>query len=259
METFRPPDQWQGRAVLSVCPARNGALWVGTEGAGLYRLQNGVWTNFDPAQGIRNPYVWSLAEDAQGELWAGTWGGGLFAQQGDAFRFRAGPGDNYGRRCRRCYAAAKAGFGSAPARACCAIRTGKADLVRAENVASGAARCARHRRGQPGHSLVRHGGRRPGPPGDGELIRRFRKADGLSSDFIECLRLDRDGALWIGTFGGGLNRFKQGRFAAINREQGLPNSVIGHIEEDGQGFFWMSSHGGIIRVSRAGIEPLRRR
>ena len=46
-------------------------------------------------------------------------------------------------------------------------------------------------------------------------------------------------------------RFKQGHFAVINREQGLPNSVIGDIEEDGRGFFWMSSHGGIIRASQA--------
>ncbi len=76
----------------------------------------------------------------------------------------------------------------------------------------------------------------------------------MSSDFIECLHFDGDGALWIGTFGGGLCRFKQGHFAVINREQGLPNSVIGDIEEDGRGYFWMSSHGGIIRVSQAELD-----
>ena len=37
IETVSPPDQWQGRAVLSVCPGRDDALWIGTEGAGLYR------------------------------------------------------------------------------------------------------------------------------------------------------------------------------------------------------------------------------
>ena len=34
----------------------------------------------------------------------------------------------------------------------------------------------------------------------------------------------------------------------INREQGLPNGVIGHIESDGRGYFWMSSYGGILRA-----------
>ena len=68
----------------------------------------------------------------------------------------------------------------------------------------------------------------------GQTIRWFKKSDGLSSDFIECLHFD--GTLWIGTYGGGLNRFKDGHFAVINRQQGLPNSVIGDIEADDRGF-----------------------
>ncbi len=90
LETISPPDNWKSCPVLSVLPAPDGALWVGTEGAGLYRLQNGGWTNFDSAQGIRNPYVWSLAADGAGKIWAGTWGGGLFAQKDDAFDFAPG-------------------------------------------------------------------------------------------------------------------------------------------------------------------------
>ncbi len=51
VETISPPDKWKGCPVLSVLPAPDGALWVGTEGAGLYRLQNGGWTNFDSVAG----------------------------------------------------------------------------------------------------------------------------------------------------------------------------------------------------------------
>ena len=75
LETYSPPDKWNGCPVLSVLPAPDGALWIGTEGAGLYRLQNGDWTNFYLAQGIRNPYVWALAADGAGKIWAATWGG----------------------------------------------------------------------------------------------------------------------------------------------------------------------------------------
>ncbi|HEU5397003.1 MAG TPA: two-component regulator propeller domain-containing protein, partial [Verrucomicrobiae bacterium] len=49
IETISPPDNWKGCPVLSVQSAPDGALWVGTEGAGLYRLQGGRWTNFDGA------------------------------------------------------------------------------------------------------------------------------------------------------------------------------------------------------------------
>ena len=51
----------------------------------------------------------------------------------------------------------------------------------------------------------------------------------------------------------GLNRFKDGKFSVINHEQGLPNSVIGHIESDGRGYFWMSSYGGILRASETDL------
>ena len=82
-------------------------------------------------------------------------------------------------------------------------------------------------------------------------LRQFRQADGLSSDFVQCLHLETNGDLWIGTFGGGLNRLKDGHFATVSREQGLPADVICAIEDDGRGFYWMSSHNGIIRVNQA--------
>jgi signal transduction histidine kinase len=76
----------------------------------------------------------------------------------------------------------------------------------------------------------------------------------LPSDYINCLHFDTEGALWIGTFDGGLCRLKDGKFSVIDRAQGLPNSVIGDIEDDGHGHFWMSSHGGILRASKAELD-----
>jgi signal transduction histidine kinase/ligand-binding sensor domain-containing protein len=245
VETVSPPDHWKGRPVLSVLPAPDGALWVGTEGAGLYRLQNGDWTNFDPAQGIRNPYVWSLAADGAGKIWAGTWGGGLFKQTDDAFDFAPGL-ENF------------------------LLPTPALLFLRDELWIGTPAGASRYQNGK----LEQFNEIAGKPFGDvraiaqdksgalwfgtagGGLVRlqngnfhRYRRSDGLSSDFIECLHFADDGALWIGTFGGGLDRFKNGKFSVINREQGMPNGVIGHIEADGRGFFWMSSYGGILRAS----------
>ena len=245
VETISPPDQWQGRAVLSVYAETNGALWVGTEGAGLYRFQNNEWTNFNSPQGIRNPYIWSLAQDRTGRLWAGTWGGGLFVQNGDAFDFAPGM-ENL----------------TPPMPAMLFTRDGlwvgtTVGLLYYQN---GQATWFNQGDGKhPGDVRAiaqdSQGAIWFGTAGDGlsclqnQSLRQFKKSDGLSSDFIECLHFDGDGTLWIGTFGGGLDRFKDGRFSVINRQQGLPNSVIGNIEPDGNGFFWMSSYGGVIRAS----------
>jgi ligand-binding sensor domain-containing protein/two-component sensor histidine kinase len=245
LETISPPDKWKNCPVLSVLPAPDGALWVGTEGAGLYRLQNGQWANFDWAQGILNSYIWSLAADDAGKIWAGTWGGGLFKQKNDAFEFAPGL-ENI--------------LLQVPA----LLFVGDELWI---GTPAGVLRCqhGNHERlndigGQPFGDVRaiardKSGAMWFGTAGGGLVrlqngnYRRFKKSDGLSSDFIECLHFADDGALWIGTFGGGLDRFKDGKFSVISGKQGLPNGVIGHIESDQFGFFWMSSYGGILRAN----------
>ena len=248
IQTLAPPDQWQGRAVLSVCPGQNDALWVGTEGAGLYRFQNNGWSNFAAAQGIRNPYVWSLAEDVRGQLWAGTWGGGLFTQGGDRFEFAPGM-TNITPPMPALLNAREGGLWIGTAAGLLRYQEGRLTWFTENNgqVLRDVRTVAEDSQGAVWFGMA--GGGLACLENRG--IRQFRKADGLSSDFIDCLHFDAEGTLWIGTFGGGVCRFKQGHFAVINREQGLPNSVIGDIEEDGRGYFWLSSHGGIIRVSQA--------
>ena len=249
IQTISPPDQWQGRAVLSVCPGPGDALWIGTEGAGLYRFQDNGWTNFNylsPTQGIQSPYIWSLAQDERGRLWMGTWGGGLYVQNGDHFDLAPGM-ENI----------------TPPMPALLQARNGDLWIGTAEGLLRYQAGQTTWFQGSNGQTLrdVRtiaednRGAVWFGMAGNGlaclesNRIRQFRKADGLSSDFINCLHFGKDGALWIGTFGGGLNRLKDGHFSVINRKQGLPNGIIGDIEEDDRGFFWMSSHAGIIRAS----------
>ena len=50
-----------------------GAVWVGTDGGGLFRLGE---SGFEKIGGVY-PYILSLAEDQEGNIWVGTAGGGL--------------------------------------------------------------------------------------------------------------------------------------------------------------------------------------
>jgi signal transduction histidine kinase/streptogramin lyase len=245
--TVNSPDRWQGRGLLSIAAARNGALWIGTEGAGLYRVNQGEWQHFGAPEGISNLFVWAVSEDDRGRIWAGTWGAGMFVQQGNRFErppgledetvpmlalLQVGPEDTwigtevglihyqggslerYGRNKGLIYPDVRA-----------VVRDGEGNVW--FGMLGG------------GLGLIRGG-----------AVRQFRKANGLSSNFIQCLHVDQDGSLWIGTFGGGLNRLKEGRFAAIGTSQGLPNDVICSIVDDERGNFWFSSHGGLFRVNK---------
>jgi signal transduction histidine kinase/ligand-binding sensor domain-containing protein len=247
VEVLAPPDNWKSRPVLSVWPRPDGTLWVGTEGAGLYRLSAGNWKRFDDAEGLHNSYVWSLATDPAGRIWAGTWGGGVFYQPDDSFQFPPGLETMLTPIPAMYFLGDELWLGTATGAGL--YRHG--ELQRFNEIDGRpfgdvrgilADRSGTLWFGTAGAGLVRreHG-----------AFQRFRRSDGLSSDFIECLYVAEDGALWLGTFGGGLDRFKNGKFSVINRDQGLPNSVIGHIESDGRGNLWMSSFGGILRANEA--------
>ena len=76
-------------------------------------------------------------------------------------------------------------------------------------------------------------------------------ADGLSSDQIRSLVQDPDGTLWIGTFGGGLNALRDGRFYRYTARDGLLSDNIAHIEDDGRGSLWLATTRGICRIASA--------
>ena len=76
-------------------------------------------------------------------------------------------------------------------------------------------------------------------------------AQGLSHDHVRAIHEDADGVLWIGTYGGGLNRLQDGRFTAYGRKEGLPDTAVSRILEDARGFLWMSGNKGICRVARS--------
>ncbi|HXG47318.1 MAG TPA: two-component regulator propeller domain-containing protein [Methylomirabilota bacterium] len=241
----QPPDQWQGRAVLAVTEASDGSMWIGTEGGGLYRLQDGAWTRFDEAQGLSNRFVWSVTEDRRQRLWAGTWGGGLFRWQQGRFVI---PGTLTQERTPVC--ALLAGSDGS-------LWVGtQMGLLRLTD--QGVERLAEHwlradvravAEAADGTVWFGMSGGGLGRWRDG-VLSQFREADGLPSDYVWSLLAEPDGTLWVGTFGGGLCRWRGGRFATIGTPEGLPNNVICHIVDDGRGQLWFGSYGGILRASK---------
>jgi signal transduction histidine kinase/ligand-binding sensor domain-containing protein len=83
----------------------------------------------------------------------------------------------------------------------------------------------------------------------GDSIRQYTTADGLSSDQIRSLHPDADGTLWIGTFGGGLNAFRAGRFHHYSEDNGLLSDNISDVVDDGESL-WLSTTRGICRVEK---------
>jgi signal transduction histidine kinase/ligand-binding sensor domain-containing protein/DNA-binding response OmpR family regulator len=72
----------------------------------------------------------------------------------------------------------------------------------------------------------------------------------LATNSIYALWEDREGTLWIGTYGGGLIRRdpKDGTFTAFTEEQGLSNNLIWCLYEDRKGNLWIGTYDGLNRL-----------
>ncbi|MCU0424100.1 MAG: ATP-binding protein [Candidatus Kapabacteria bacterium] len=62
-----------------------GALWIGTNGGGLCRVQGGKTTTFTTKNGLTNDVVFTLLQDKKGVLWIGTVGGGVNRYENGVF------------------------------------------------------------------------------------------------------------------------------------------------------------------------------
>ncbi len=86
--TFARPGRF-----ITCLHATDGALWIGTEDHGLWRLDllanpagAGAWTQFTGDDGPHTKHVYGLAEDTAGRLWVGTVNAGVSVYSGEAWR-----------------------------------------------------------------------------------------------------------------------------------------------------------------------------
>lgn len=77
--------------------------------------------------------------------------------------------------------------------------------------------------------------------------------DGLESNAIRCLFEDSRGIIWIGTEGGGLNRYSSTGIKVYKNDPDdsttIPSNTINDIVEDEDGLFWIATASGIARFN----------
>ncbi len=82
------------------------------------------------------------------------------------------------------------------------------------------------------------------------LTRDISTPDSLSHNNVMAMLQTPDGAYWIATFGGGLDRWERssGAFTHFTSRTGFPSDALYTVIADDQGFLWVSSNHGLIRL-----------
>jgi len=240
-------------SVLSAAESADGLLWAGTSGYGLYRVMGG---RFEPVDwgntAKRYSHYYSILPTRDGDLWLGVNGALLLAKAGRSASL----------------------FGPDQLKAGEEVRVLAEDGVGGVWVGTVLGRVLRAYQGQLTPTTDRLSGKRvtallPAPEGgvwigtsgglfrlNGGVLSALTRTNGLLSDHVRGLYSSHDGALWIGTAGGGLSRWAGGRLASFTTEQGLPDNIIPQIIQDAAGDYWFGSSRGIFRVRQAELNEL---
>ena len=232
--------------IWSLCEGRDGRLWIGTSGRGLFCFED---NRFQPVMlgEERWPYdVRALCEDSEGNLWLGTSGGGLIQLQPQSIHvLRAGQGlpDNpptavavdaggqiyVGQQRGGLFVGESGRFD----------RAGTSDPFGLQNFITSI-------------SVAPDGAVWAGTWGDGLVGLRngrefhFTTADGLADDSVLAVCVDKEGSVWAGTAAGVVDRLSGNRLDRFATEQGLPAAPLSAMIPATDGGLWMGTENGEV-------------
>jgi len=249
VKMIAPADNWQNRAVATIAPATAGGFWVGTEGAGLYRISPDGKLLFHQPEDVWQNNVRCVLEDANGATWAAVFSRGLRLRDKEHPRGEYLPNPPPGYPNALFQDSRKAvwvGTTLGAARYELGGRIPAQMLLTNSDV-----RCFAEAGdgsiwiGQQNGGLFRYDYRT-------RQARQFGHEVVRSS--IHALHCAADGTLWVGTWKHGLVFLKNGRWGTLTHEQGLPNDSISDLRSDQNGNLWIGSASGIFRISRKQLD-----
>jgi signal transduction histidine kinase/ligand-binding sensor domain-containing protein len=234
----------------SVCADARGTVWIGTLGNGLQTWSaTGTPPGPPPAGGPDTANVFCVYPDAAGRLWGSSGQEDLYIVTSNGWQ-RITPSVH-------------------GVKAICVDAAGQVWAGTKNGLFTGHADAPHHFQANPtvgGNGIRALAGARDGSlwagAEDGTLYHivhgvttAFQPADNPTPQTaIWSLLPEADGTVWVGTFRGGLLRFRDGQFTRFSRREGLPDNVICQILDDRQGYLWLGSHQGIFRVAKADLD-----
>ena len=88
----------------------------------------------------------------------------------------------------------------------------------------------------------------------------YGKREGLSQEMLLPIFEDRAGALWLGSYGGGLQRYENGRFQAVGKAQGLRGEFLTSLIEDRSGNLWVGTDdAGLFQISHGAVRQYQQK
>lgn len=228
-----------------------GEIWVGTYGGGLSILkpERETWRNYNIPHGMGDAFVYDVLETSGGDLWIATWSGvnrirGGALDYSDAWELHTVESTGGGLPNDWVYGLAEGKDGEI----WMATEGGLARFV------DGVWTNWNHADGLgASYEVVSADIEFQNDPADfSEHHARQKKEQGLEDvrvaynpNYIVALLVDRTGAVWAGTWGGGLTRFDGVTWRTFTKADGLPANHVFALAEGSLGEIWVGTSRGL--------------
>ncbi len=269
------------RKLRCILHDRDGNLWLGTEGDGLYLVRQGKVERFTRRDGLSGDFVETLVEDREGNIWVGTTYGfdrfreptitrwstaqglsgdlviaALPTRSGDVWvssvnrkldRMRNGAVQHVNLEQGEIQALFEDDLGAVWIGASHAVLRAEGDRIQKAPTASGTAidHIFAITQGTHGAIWMAYGENGLAVVRNGVIVRAA--IPGLAPDAIYQLASTRAGDLWIGYFGGGVSVVSQGVVRRFDAKSGIAGGAVQAIYEDHLGSVWVGAQEGLSR------------
>lgn len=83
-------------------------------------------------------------------------------------------------------------------------------------------------------------------------VQMYTTKEGLSHNEVRFVHEDVEGVLWVATYGGGINRFKDEKFFAFNQSKNFMDDFTSTILEENE-IFWVSTDHGVYSIKKSDL------
>jgi signal transduction histidine kinase/ligand-binding sensor domain-containing protein len=218
---------------------REGNLWIATEGQGLTRYKDEVFTTFTTENGLYNNQVGPILEDPSGNLIIHS-GDRLLSWKNEGFVPYSSNEPTTGQFHRTYYGALWYLDHSTIKK----LEQGKITTEFTTNYDVRGFyedRAGRLWMGTREDTLLMY---------QAGKIRTFSAKDGYEKFHVSSFYEDSSGSIWFGSNKKGLYRFKDGRFDSFNAEDGLAGNEVRVIYQDREGTIWVGTETGLSRMTQ---------
>jgi ligand-binding sensor domain-containing protein/signal transduction histidine kinase len=233
--------EFDGSGINCLLAVRDGSLWIGTDGEGLYHYSHGRFNAVRTSDGRSDGFLRTIFQDSHGTVWAGG-DQGLWRVENDRLQRVDGVGKVPSIFVRSIVQDASGN-----------LWVGGTVLLRIDT--SGDVLNV-HFPGLPNGNLVTALAAQGDELWVGTLsgLHSYEPNGRLSAvgdpDWvIQALQTSSDGALWIGTLGSGLARYDHQNFQHARAPLELSSNTISAVSEDREHNIWVGTAGGMERLT----------